>query len=251
MKHWWFITLILLVVVLGACGGRKPSPTPEASQTPEPTEAAPTMSPMKTPDSPLPSPTAPAVWQETGTVADIIVPQLMEKEDLALDPGNLKLMSVEEVTWNDTSLGCPQPGMMYAQVLIPGWRVIVEDAEGNRYDVHAPEDLKEIVVCASLTEPGRPVPAIPEGNPAVEAARRWLAEREELPLDAVSVLEVEGVQWRNSCLGCAGAQEVCLTVITPGYRVVLQAEDESYTLHTDTTGASIRLCDSAKGAPGD
>ena len=35
----------------------------------------------------------------------------------------LRLASVEAVTWRDGSLGCPQPGMLYPQVLIRGWRV--------------------------------------------------------------------------------------------------------------------------------
>ncbi|MFT3953200.1 MAG: hypothetical protein QM722_01965 [Piscinibacter sp.] len=35
----------------------------------------------------------------------------------------VKLESSQAVTWRDSSLGCPQPGMSYAQVLVPGWQV--------------------------------------------------------------------------------------------------------------------------------
>ena len=35
----------------------------------------------------------------------------------------LEVLSAEAVTWSDGSLGCPQPGMMYTQALVPGFRI--------------------------------------------------------------------------------------------------------------------------------
>ncbi len=47
-------------------------------------------------------------------------------------------VAVESVTWSDGSLGCPQPGMMYTQALVPGWRVIVGDGRTSlRYHASA------------------------------------------------------------------------------------------------------------------
>jgi hypothetical protein len=43
--------------------------------------------------------------------------------------------AIEDVTWPDTSLGCPEPGMMYAQVLTPGYRFKLESG-GKPYDYH-------------------------------------------------------------------------------------------------------------------
>jgi hypothetical protein len=43
------------------------------------------------------------------------------------------VISAEPVTWGDGSLGCPQPGMMYTQALVDGYRVIV-DAGGEQLD---------------------------------------------------------------------------------------------------------------------
>jgi hypothetical protein len=45
------------------------------------------------------------------------------------------LVSVEAVEWNDASLGCPQPGMMYAQVITPGYLVKVL-VDGQPREVH-------------------------------------------------------------------------------------------------------------------
>ena len=43
---------------------------------------------------------------------------------------------VEEVTWPDASLGCPEPEMLYAQVLTPGYRIKLQSG-GKVYDYHA------------------------------------------------------------------------------------------------------------------
>ncbi len=32
---------------------------------------------------------------------------------------------VEAVEWRDASLGLPEPGRMYAQVITPGWRIVL------------------------------------------------------------------------------------------------------------------------------
>ena len=39
---------------------------------------------------------------------------------LAIDPADIEALSAVLVTWPDSSLGCPQPGMQYAQVLTDG-----------------------------------------------------------------------------------------------------------------------------------
>jgi hypothetical protein len=48
----------------------------------------------------------------------------------------LKVLSAEAVIWSDGSLGCPEPGMMYTQALVPGYRVRVQ-ASGQELDYHA------------------------------------------------------------------------------------------------------------------
>jgi hypothetical protein len=44
------------------------------------------------------------------------------------DVSTLKVASAETVTWPDASIGCPQPGMQYAQALVPGFRIRIQAA---------------------------------------------------------------------------------------------------------------------------
>jgi hypothetical protein len=53
-----------------------------------------------------------------------------------LERAALKVLSAAAVTWSDGSLGCPRPGMMYTQALVPGYQVRIE-AGGQVLDYHA------------------------------------------------------------------------------------------------------------------
>lgn len=49
---------------------------------------------------------------------------------------DIEVMSAEAVTWPDGSLGCPEPGMMYTQALIPGYRIVLR-AGTDTFNYHA------------------------------------------------------------------------------------------------------------------
>lgn len=55
---------------------------------------------------------------------------------LGITVGEIELVSeVEAVTWPDASLGCPEPGKMYAQVLTPGYKFMLKSG-GHFYEYH-------------------------------------------------------------------------------------------------------------------
>jgi Ferritin-like domain len=55
--------------------------------------------------------------------------------DLGVSPESVQLITFESRDWPDSSLGCPQPDMLYAQVVTPGYLVVVEVA-GERIEYH-------------------------------------------------------------------------------------------------------------------
>jgi hypothetical protein len=78
--------------------------------------------------SPLPSPSTSASLSSARWQAIL--------DDLAgrgVATDQVSLASAESVTFNDGSLGCPQPGRMYTQALVQGIRVQVT-AAGKSYD---------------------------------------------------------------------------------------------------------------------
>ena len=128
-----------------------PSATPVPTPTNLPTELIEPVSPLQS-VSPLKEATtmAPASGQVeplpgsekalTAATAD-----LAERTGLAAS--EVRLVSMEAVDWNDTSLGCPQEGYMYAQVITPGFRMILS-VQGQQYEYHT--DLAgNVVLCES------------------------------------------------------------------------------------------------------
>lgn len=64
-------------------------------------------------------------------------------------------------------------------------------------------------------------------------ARLDLAGRRGLATDAIVTVSVEAVTWPDACLGIAIEGLFCAQVQTPGYRIVLRADDALYEYHTD------------------
>ncbi len=101
-----------------------------------------------TPTPPTPPASSPAGWPSdrpplhttsplpSGTPTDLSAERWQTIVDYLADhqvTGEPVLQSAEAVTWPDSSLGCPSPGVVYTQALVDGMRVIVT-VDGQRYD---------------------------------------------------------------------------------------------------------------------
>lgn len=103
---------IALSASLAACGDETARPEPEQEGTTMPSEGTPGS------DSPA----------AREAVADLA-------GRLDVSEADVRVVSVEEVTWRDGSLGCAQEGMMYTQALVDGSRIVLE-VEGETYEYH-------------------------------------------------------------------------------------------------------------------
>lgn len=89
--------------------------------------------------TPSTSPTVPTASATGSPVAPPSVDPLRWRailDDLAgrgVGTAAVRVVTVRDVTWNDGSLGCPEPGRMYTQALIDGQQVVVS-AGGAEYD---------------------------------------------------------------------------------------------------------------------
>jgi hypothetical protein len=122
----WMLLAGVLLGVMGACAPARPGISPLEGFSPLPAPAEPTLAPG-----------APG-----GSIVEPQLEALVEqaRQDLAarlsLDPEEIRVIEARAVTWPDSSLGCPEPGRMYLQVLTPGYRIVLE-AQGRRYAYHA------------------------------------------------------------------------------------------------------------------
>lgn len=70
-----------------------------------------------------------------------------------------------------------------------------------------------------------------------------LAQRLSTGPDQISVVESEQVEWSDSSLGCPQPDMFYMQVITPGYRIVLDASGQQYEYHSNRD-ISFVFCES-------
>lgn len=66
---------------------------------------------------------------------------------LGVDVATVSVVKIEAVDWPDTSLGVPEPGKVYAQVITPGYKIILS-AGGTQYEYHTDKSGSAINVVA-------------------------------------------------------------------------------------------------------
>lgn len=82
--------------------------------------------------------------EATAQVVAAAKERLARELDISTEP--VQIIAIEPVEWSDASLGCPEPGKMYAQVITPGYRVLLE-VDGEQFEVHTDREGQTAVIC--------------------------------------------------------------------------------------------------------
>jgi len=252
-KHISTITICIVMIFLGAC-----APGQIVDPIPLPEESAPEVQPSLTEGSPVPTdtgapptgPSEPEVPSPTQLPMDPTMESMIElskfdlSEHLAIPVEEITLISAKAVDWSDSSLGCPQPGMMYAQVITPGYKISLL-ANGISYEYHT-DTGKNIILCAeNVDSVESPCPTLPPMDPKmvkmINLSKEDLSEHLDIPQEEIILNSVEAVDWSDSSLGCPQPGMMYAQVITPGYKISLLVNGIGYEFHTDT-GKNIILC---------
>ena len=140
--------IIILALTLAGCGSAEATPgssatttegtpgaeaTPPAESTTTGEAAGPTSTSAPT-GSPLPA----------NSIEAKAAQALAQKLGLGVD--QLQLTAKETREWRDSSLGCAAPGMMYAQVITPGFKLTFSDGT-KTYEVHTDERGSRFLLC--------------------------------------------------------------------------------------------------------
>lgn len=149
-KRCWIILLVTVVFILAACvpitpdAQTSPLEEPASQETPAPIDEAtgvateeateePTQEPAEDPASEItPEPAGESAGEEVDMGA--LVRQILAQQ-LQLNLDEIEIVSVEQVEWPDACLGVYTADMMCAQVITPGYRVILA-VDGQQYEYH-------------------------------------------------------------------------------------------------------------------
>jgi hypothetical protein len=143
---------------------------------------------------------------------------------LSVPMAEVTVVSSQAQEFNDSSLGCPEPGMSYMQVLTPGHRVIVE-ADGRRFDIRVAGGHGKI--CHRLKsdkEPDKPSDT-PSAAALVNMARDDLARLLQTNADQIAVVDVRphnSLTAEDSCAPNCASEAQC------GYMIGLFHDGRRY-----------------------
>jgi hypothetical protein len=105
--------------------------------------------------------------------------------------------------------------------------------QGELYEYRTDHQLSYIACDQAAADiAGEPVILDTLLGSMIDLARRNLAERLDLPLRRVFLVEAAPVQWPDTSLGCAITEDAAPTPV-PGYRIVLRVGPEDYFYHSN------------------
>jgi hypothetical protein len=115
-------TGLVLIVTACSAGAGATAPPPSATRPPV-----------------LTLPPSPATSSETSIVPPALLEPVLADaaQRTGADPSAIHVVEATSTTWNDGSLGCPKPGVMYTQAIVDGYQVTVE-ANGQKLDYRVP-----------------------------------------------------------------------------------------------------------------
>src|SRR5918999_697742 len=187
------IAFLVLMMLAGACAAPQQDSdmtgTPSGQNTPAgdqgnglPDQRQPPSSPPATDgdtgndrggqDMPEPTPTRDHLPERvpgdmppvTGEAPEDVLSPIIDDvaERTGAEPAEIEVLRSQSITWNDGSLGCPKPGMVYTQALVDGYWVVLS-YQGQEFDYRVNEH-EAFFLCEKPTLPGLGVPG--GGNPA-------------------------------------------------------------------------------------
>ncbi len=103
----------------------------------------------------------------------------------------------------------------------------------------ADSGTSSIVMNRLVAQAQQPSASLP--NSVQNAVISEAANHTGMPASQFQVIEAEQRDWPNGCLGIYQPGIACTQVIVPGWRVVVQAQQQEWSFHTDSTGNLVKL----------
>lgn len=129
-----------MVLAAAGCAGAPPGDGADEEPGARATRPPPVATPSQPPEPVAPRPIEPPAGEgESGDVPPALIAAMraeLAKRIGAEAAGAARLVSATAVVWPDGSLGCGEPGGIYTQALVQGYRVVFE-AAGRQYAYHA------------------------------------------------------------------------------------------------------------------
>ena len=126
--------LIAATLLVIACGpGAADQPPTRAASLPSPAPASPVTSVL------------PGSTSNTDPQASVDAALKAAAAHLSVSAADLRVDQIDARQWGDSSLGCPKPGIMYSQIVTPGFLIVIS-GPGKQLEYHT-DARGQVVLC--------------------------------------------------------------------------------------------------------
>lgn len=156
-------------------------------------------------------------------------------ERTGLRTSQLRIVKSAQLT-TDGCLGLPRPGEACTRIAMQAWEVTIEGGQQRlvyRSDMNGSR-IRLNEAASTIGTSGNLPKTV--ANTVLQLASQQLG----VPASQLRVTQAEKQTWTDGCLGLPSPVERCMSVLTPGWRVVVQGRQQSQVYRTDETAERIR-----------
>lgn len=162
----------------------------------------------------------------------LAVKTLSEQQEV--DAASIDVINVAIMDWPDSSLGCPQAGMEYTQMVTRGAHVLLK-IDTKIYRVHTAGE--RAIICAGPSKIGGGAGGSQFAGGGMQevmtASRQDLAARLGTDVTDVTISKIESITWPDTALGCPVQGVEYTPGEIKGYRLTLNEGGRKFVYHTD------------------
>ncbi|MFK8052202.1 MAG: hypothetical protein AB8F65_04465 [Woeseiaceae bacterium] len=153
-------------------------------------------------------------------------------DELQLPVSTITIDSVRAVEWRDSSIGCPQPGQAYGQVITPGHKITLRSEGSSIHVLHAANGKP--FICRRSKTPVDVAPSLEfSWAPQAALARIDLAKHLRVTPDKIIVANAKRKTWADLAMDCPEQGQTYQKQRTDGYVLTLRHGSKDFTYHTD------------------
>jgi len=243
VRGFWCLSCLVLAV---ACQPEPPEETPGAELSEKERQAIGVTGeqPKTIPEAPAKHHSAPVNGGEQAAL-DLAMEALSKKMDLT--GREVSHQRVQATEWPSSALGCPEPGVYYLDVIVPGYLVTLT-VDGKSHAVHVGNG--RAVVCDPISPELAAKQAQRQAVMTVyQAARVDLADRLKTDPAEIKVTHIKPQTWEDSSLGCPAEGVEYELGRVEGFLINLECRGQAYEYHSDKVGTEFILCGEFPACP--
>ena len=176
---------------------------------------------------------------ERTAAAELATRAVMQRFSLPADA--IRPVEVTDASWRDSSLGCPEKGVVYNPATVQGHVVVLDAAQPGgriRHRVHVAAG-RAVICPASVSSVSRDLKLPPADNAAglraAERARSDLALRLKVDRAQIDIERFRTTVWPDARLGCPAPAAAGEPTAVSGFTIFLSHGGKTYEYRADAT----------------